>query len=667
MKSRALVRRFVGGLGLLLLLIPLLLVTAPGVAAAPFAALTLVNGWANAPFSTSNAGVSVSSGVVTLAGAISTAGTNPAPFTLPKPFRPSSSVYVPIDLCNATKGRLFITNAGVVNVQAAVFSNAQCFTSLEGVSFATKPTGYTALTLQNGWSNAPFGTRNAAAKVIAGVVHLQGAIGSGTGTLAFTLPAGFRPSTTVYVPVDMCNASNGRLVIDTAGNAQVQAETSFSNAQCFTSLEGASFAISPTGYTALTLQNGWTNAPFSTRNAAAKNIGGVVHLQGAIASGTSTVAFTLPASLRPAAAVYIRVDMCGATSGRLIIAASTGTVSVQAESSFANAQCFTSLEGASYDLSAINATMLQNGWANGPFSTGNVAASNISGIVTLTGAMSTSGTNATAFTLPAAYRPTATVYIPLDLCNAHNGRLLVNSSGVAQVQAETAFADAQCFTSLEGASFATSTTGYTALTLQNGWTNAPFGTRNAAAKNIGGIVHLAGAIGSGTSAQAFTLPAGLRPATTVYVPVDMCNATNGRLIIDTAGNVQVQAETSFSNAQCFTSLEGASFALSSALYTPLTLQNGWTNAPFGTRNAAAKSISGIVHFAGAIATSGTNTVAFTLPAALRPVTNVYVKVDLCSAHNGRLLIAATGVVTVQAVDFTQAQCFTSLEGVSFNP
>src|SRR5258706_9780183 len=106
MKSRALVRRFVGGLGVVLLLVPLLLVTAPGAAAAPFAALTLVNGWANAPFSTSNAGVSVSSGVVTLAGAISTAGTNSVPFTLPKPFRPSSSVYVPIDLCNATKARL---------------------------------------------------------------------------------------------------------------------------------------------------------------------------------------------------------------------------------------------------------------------------------------------------------------------------------------------------------------------------------------------------------------------------------------------------------------------------------------------------------------------------------------------------------------------------------
>jgi hypothetical protein len=45
----------------------------------------------------------------------------------------------------------------------------------------------------------------------------------------------------------------------------------------------------------------------------------------------------------------------------------------------------------------------------------------------------------------------------------------------------------------------------------------------------------------------------------VYVNIDLCNATKGRLIIQTNGVVSVQAETSFSNAQCFTSLDGVSF------------------------------------------------------------------------------------------------------------
>ena len=48
-----------------------------------------------------------------------------------------TNVFVPIDLCGATKGRLEIETNGVVIVQAegGTFGNAQCFTSLDGVSF----------------------------------------------------------------------------------------------------------------------------------------------------------------------------------------------------------------------------------------------------------------------------------------------------------------------------------------------------------------------------------------------------------------------------------------------------------------------------------------------------------------------------------------------------
>ena len=70
----------------------------------------------------------------------------------------------------------------------------------------------------------------------------------------------------------------------------------------------------------------------------------------------------------------------------------------------------------------------------------------------------------------------------------------------------------------------------------------------------------------------------------------MCNATNGRLYITPAGVVSVQAETSFSNAQCFTSLDGAQFSLNATGYTNLTLVNGWTGAPFGTSTPAIQVI-----------------------------------------------------------------------------
>jgi hypothetical protein len=104
-------------------------------------------------------------------------------------------------------------------------------------------------------------------------------------------------------------------------------------------------------------------------------------------------------------------------------------------------------------------------------------------------------------------------------------------------------------------------------------------------------------------------------------------------------------------------------------WTPLTLQNGWTNSPFGTSAAAARTISGIVHLEGAIATTGTNPVPFTLPAAFRPATVVFVAVDLCNATSGRLQIQPSGVVTVEAQGgaFSNAACFTSLDGVWFAP
>jgi hypothetical protein len=47
--------------------------------------------------------------------------------------------------------------------------------------------------------------------------------------------------------------------------------------------------------------------------------------------------------------------------------------------------------------------------------------------------------------------------------------------------------------------------------------------------------------------------------TNVCFPIDLCGATKGRLLIQNNGAVTVEPEGSFSNAQCFTSLDGASF------------------------------------------------------------------------------------------------------------
>jgi hypothetical protein len=110
----------------------------------------------------------------------------------------------------------------------------------------------------------------------------------------------------------------------------------------------------------------------------------------------------------------------------------------------------------------------------------------------------------------------------------------------------------------------------------------------------------------------------------------------------------------------------AAHAQTTTSFTALTLQNGWVTAGFGNAAPAVENVSGIVHLKGAMATSGTNPVAFTLPKADRPATEVFVQADLCGATNGRLDISPSGVVSVTAeTDFSNAQCFTSLDGITF--
>jgi hypothetical protein len=100
------------------------------------------------------------------------------------------------------------------------------------------------------------------------------------------------------------------------------------------------------------------------------------------------------------------------------------------------------------------------------------------------------------------------------------------------------------------------------LTLVNGWVNYGFDTAKASAASINGIVHLKGEIKTtGFNRTAFTLPPGFRPAHVVNVKVDLCGTHNGALYVTTDGEAAVQAfGANWANAQCFTSLDGVSFA-----------------------------------------------------------------------------------------------------------
>ncbi|MBV9648473.1 MAG: hypothetical protein JO043_13480 [Candidatus Eremiobacteraeota bacterium] len=100
-------------------------------------------------------------------------------------------------------------------------------------------------------------------------------------------------------------------------------------------------------------------------------------------------------------------------------------------------------------------------------------------------------------------------------------------------------------------------------------------------------------------------------------------------------------------------------------FTTLTLLNGWTGGPFGTSVPAVAKSKGLVYFRGAMSTTGSNAVAFVLPSGFRPSAAVYLSVDMCDASYGRLFIDTTGTATVQTATFSNAQCFTSLDGVFF--
>jgi hypothetical protein len=63
------------------------------------------------------------------------------------------------------------------------------------------------------------------------------------------------------------------------------------------------------------------------------------------------------------------------------------------------------------------------------------------------------GSSTTAFTLPAGFRPPATVYLRTSMCSSSEGRIYILSNGTVNVQPENAATDATCFTSLEGVWF----------------------------------------------------------------------------------------------------------------------------------------------------------------------------------------------------------------------
>jgi hypothetical protein len=307
-------------------------------------------------------------------------------------------------------------------------------------------------------------------------------------------------------------------------------------------------------------------------------------------------------------------------------------------------------------------------WTPGALNTNVPASALLDGVVYLRGGMSGTGSGR-PFQMPVGQRPAASVTLPVLFNNAVKGTLQIESDGFAYLLGDGA-AMSQ-FVSFEGLSYLVNN-GATAVTLQNGWTNAGAPWRNPTAAISAGVVHLAGAITTGgTTAQAFTLPASMRPAADVYVPVNLCTPRKGRLLVQSTGAVSVFAEGGVSLAGCAVSLEGVTYPVTNtaaAGWTCLTPQNGWVAQPFTTRTTCAKYIDGLVRLSGGVQTSGTNMTVFTLPAGLRPLKDVYVLLDNTAGTTGRAYISAAGVVTLKSEKGdANARSFASFEGAAFSP
>jgi hypothetical protein len=101
----------------------------------------------------------------------------------------------------------------------------------------------------------------------------------------------------------------------------------------------------------------------------------------------------------------------------------------------------------------------------------------------------------------------------------------------------------------------------------------------------------------------------------------------------------------------------------------LNILNGWARYSLDTRiPAVALDSNDVVHLRGAIyQASGSTAIAFVLPKIYRPQSTVYVSVGLINGKPGRVIIHHDGTVIVHSAGaYTDAQNFTSLEGVTYS-
>jgi hypothetical protein len=315
------------------------------------------------------------------------------------------------------------------------------------------------LRLQGQWQPAGSGEGTGAPSyaVSGGVVYLSGAVRQKHGTAQglSVLPSAARPAHTLDIPVSVAGGGDGELIVSPAGVVQARSNP-VKAARVLTSLAGVSFPARGTSTHRLSLVNGWRSAQGTagTGDPSYTLSGGIVYLAGSVhrASGGNPGFAVLPPGTRPAVTMRITVVTAGGSSGQLVIAAN-GTLSAQGR----HAPALTSLAGISFSAAATPATPLglAMGWKPGEarFGTGDPSLVTTGGIVYLSGsAFSPLGVSDKLAVLPAAARPTHTLYLRASTADGIPGTVLIKPDGEVSVLSGDS-GSAEVFTSLAAISY----------------------------------------------------------------------------------------------------------------------------------------------------------------------------------------------------------------------
>ncbi len=310
------------------------------------------------------------------------------------------------------------------------------------------------LTLQNGWvsGQVPYDGGDPAVGISNGIVYLSGSVrqpSPGPGPFA-SLPPGYRPAHSLYLPVYALNGSEGSIEIDPDGLLYLFGNASVSG---YASLAGISFPRTVPSQQ-LTLVNGWQSSQtaWDSGNPAVSIRNGVAYLSGSLhnPSAATGVFATLPPAGRPSHTLYLPIYTNGGSEGSLKVTPQ-GTLQLAVTG---GSKLFSSLAGISYPVALASQQLkLQHGWQPGPSSslTGAPSVSSSKGIVYLSGTLRRpAGSSLAAVTqLPAGDRPSHWLYFPVYTLGGTEGSLSIAPDGRVSVYGSFT----QQFTSLAGLHF----------------------------------------------------------------------------------------------------------------------------------------------------------------------------------------------------------------------